>query len=221
MKKAILALSLLSSIVFITSCSSVNKLRLSDYDAAAALKQMLEMGVQSSVNSTFDQQNILASIFPESVRKTLNTVQQLGLSRDLDQFTVTLAKASRESAERSVPVFLSAIDRMSFTDAIHIIKSGGTAGTDYMRNASGAELRLALRPVMQNALEKYHLNELWNKIINDNLGGRINLDLPNLMAGMVSEKIFRKMADTEIEIRNNERARTTPLLRRVFSGRNY
>jgi hypothetical protein len=217
MKKLFIPLLFASLMMTLYSCSGMRKLSITDADAASALKQMLEVGVRESVNTTFDQRNILASLFPEPVAKTLNTIQQLGVSRDLDRFTETLSLAAQKSTERSVPVFLHAIDKMSFTDALQIVKNGGTAGTDYLRSTAGTELRSALRPVMANALEEYHVNEAWNKIINGTLNNHFNLDLPNLMAGMVSEKMFQKIGETEQNIRNNSSARTTELMQRVFS----
>jgi len=46
---------------------------------------------------------------------------------------------------------------------------------------------------------------------------RLNLDLPTLMAGMVSEAMFRKIAEKETQVRADAAARTTPLLQKVFS----
>jgi hypothetical protein len=219
MKKLFLPLLISTFLLSLYSCSSMRKLSVTNADAAGALKEMLEVGVRESVNTTFDQHNILATLFPEPVAKTLNTIQQLGVSRDLDRFTETLSIAAQKSTERAVPVFLNAIDKMSFTDALQIVKNGGTAGTDYLRSTAGTELRAALRPVMANALEEYHVNEAWNKLVNGSLNNRFNLDLPNLMAGMVSEKMFQKIAETEQNIRGNASARSTELMQRVFSMR--
>ena len=49
------------------------------------------------------------------------------------------------------------------------------------------------------------------------LGNKFNLDLANLMAGMVSEKMFQKIEEREKEIRANANACTTTLLQKVFS----
>jgi hypothetical protein len=48
-------------------------------------------------------------------------------------------------------------------------------------------------------------------------GNKVNLDLANLMAGMVSEKMFQKIEEKEVQIRAQSAARTTPLLQKVFS----
>ena len=73
---------------------------------------------------------------------------------------------------------------------------------------------------MQQVLDEYKLDEQWDKIMKPAqaaLGSKINLDLANLMAGLVSEKMFQKLEEKERDIRANAAARTTPLHQKVFS----
>ncbi|HEY0042120.1 MAG TPA: DUF4197 domain-containing protein [Flavisolibacter sp.] len=203
------------------SCSTLKNYALTEQDAAAAIRQLLQVGAQGNFQGAFTKDAVMTAIFPESLRKTLNTLQQLGLTNEIDRFTTTMAAAAEQTATRSVPIFLNGIGKMSFTDAIRIVKNGGTSATDYLRTTVGTELRQSINPVMKSALDEYKLTEQWNKIIQPAkvlVGDRLNLDLANLMAGMVSEKMFQKLAETEVQVRTNAAARTTPLLQRVFSG---
>jgi hypothetical protein len=203
------------------SCSALKNYTLNETDAAAALRQMLEMGARESITGSFSKDAIMTTLFPEPLRKTLNTLQQLGLTNEIDRFTTTLSTAAEKTATNSIPVFISGINRMSFSDAMRIVKNGGTAGTDYLRSTVGTELRASVKPVMQSVLDEYKLNEQWDKIIKpvqSVVGNRLNLDLSTLMAGLVTEKMFQKMEEKEREIRANALARTTPLLKKVFSG---
>lgn len=202
------------------SCSTLRNYALTEQDAVAALRQMLEIGAKSDLQGAFSKDAVMATLFPESIRKTLNTLQQLGLTNEIDRFTTTMSTAAEQTATRSVPIFVQGIGRMSFTDGIRIVKNGGTAATDYLRTAIGADLRKEIRPVMEQALKEYNLVDQWEKIIKPAralVGDRLNLDLPTLMAGLVSEKMFQKMEEKEREIRSTATARTTPLLQRVFS----
>lgn len=202
------------------SCNTLKNATLSQADAATAIRQMLEIGVRQGVQGSFSKDAVMTTLFPESMRKTLTTLQQLGLLNDLDRFTTTMATASEKTAERSIPVFINAIDRMSISDAIGIIKNGGTSATDYLRAHTGSELRDAIKPVMKQTLDEYKLTEQWDKIMKPAqsiAGNRVNLDLPNLMAGMVSLKMFEKIEEKEKDIRANQSARTTALLKRAFS----
>ena len=201
------------------SCGSL-RYTLTEQDAVAAIRQMLQLGAQSNFQGAFSKDAVMAAIFPESVRKTLNTLEQIGLSNEIDRFTTTLGVAAEKTATRSVPIFIKGINNMSFGDAIRIVKNGGTSATDYLRSSIGKQLRQEIAPVMQDALNEYKLVEQWNNIIKPAkalVGNKLNLDLPTIMAGMVSEKMFQKLEEKEREIRTDANARTTSLLKKVFS----
>jgi hypothetical protein len=202
------------------SCSTLRSYTLTEQDAAAAIRQLLQLGAQSNMQGAFSKDAVLAAIFPEPLRKTLNTLQQLGLTNEIDRFTTTLTTAAEQTAIRSVPIFVSGISNMRLDDAMRIVKSGGTSATAYLRTNVGSELRSSIKPVMQQALAEYKLNEQWEKIIKPAkslAGDKLNLDLANIMAGIVSEKMFQKLEETEQQVRTNAAARTTPLLQKVFS----
>lgn len=222
MKKLVLPFFLLSFLLPVSfSCSTLKNYVLTEQDAAAAIRQMLQIGAQGNFQGAFTKEGVMTTIFPEPLRKTLNTLQQLGLTNEIDRFTTTMATAAEQTATRSVPIFLNGISKMSFSDAIRIVKNGGTSATDYLRSSVGTELRQSINPVMKTALDEYKLTEQWEKIIKPArvlVGDKLNLDIANLMAGMVSEKMFQKLAETEVQVRTNATARTTPLLQKVFSG---
>ncbi|HVF97928.1 MAG TPA: DUF4197 domain-containing protein [Flavisolibacter sp.] len=220
MKRTILPVLFAFLLPVTFSCSTLKSYVLNEQDAASAIRQMLQLGAQSNLQGAFSKDAVMAAIFPEAVRKTLNTLQQLGLTNEIDRFTTTLSTAAEQTATRSVPVFLNGISSMKLTDAIRVVKGGGTSATDYLRTNVGTELRTAIKPVMQQSLSEYKLNEQWEKIIKPAkalVGDKLNLDLPTIMAGMVSEKMFQKLAETEQQVRTNATARTTPLLQKVFS----
>jgi hypothetical protein len=101
---------------------------------------MLQLGARSNMQGAFSKEAIMATLFPEPLRKTLNTLQQIGLTNEIDRFTTTLGVAAEQTATRSVPLFISGISNMSFNDGIRIVKTGGTSATDYLRTSIGADL---------------------------------------------------------------------------------
>jgi hypothetical protein len=221
MKKLVLPFLLALFLPGIFSCSALKNYQLTELDAAAAIRQMLELGARDNLgNNAFSKDAILSTLFPEPVKKALNTAQQLGLTDEIDRFTTTLSTAATQTAQRSVPIFVGSINNMTIPDAIRIVKGGGTAATDYLRLNTGDSLRRSVRPIMQTALDEYKLTEQWNKIVKplqSLTNNKINLDLANLMSGMVSEQMFRKLEEKEKQVRVQAEARTTPLLKKVFS----
>ena len=220
MKKIVLPLLLAFVIPALVACSGARfgGYSLNEKDAASAIKQLLQLGARDNfLTGSFSKENVMTTVFPEGVRKVLNTVQMLGLTNEVDRFTTTLGTASEKAAAASVPVFVNAIDNLQFTDAMRLIKNGGTSATDYLRSSAGQNLRTAIKPAVEEALKEYKLEEQWDKIVKPIGGNRINLDLSTLMAGMVSEAMFRKIAQKEEEVRSQAAARSTPLLQKVFS----
>lgn len=206
------------------SCSSLKKFSgyvLTEQDAAAAIRQLLNIGASSDgMMNAFSKENMLSAIFPEPVSNVLTTLQQLGLTNEIDRFTNTLSLAAEQTAEKSVPIFAQSISQLKFKDAVRIVKNGGTAATDYLRSTTGDSLRIAVKPVMQQAISEYKLDQQWAKIIKPTSvigGAKINTDLSNLMAGVVTEMMFRKIEAEERKVRTEASARTTTLLQKVFS----
>ena len=223
MKKLIIPIlfALLLPVTYSCSSTRFGGYTLNERDAADAIRQLLQIGARDGLSSgAFSKETIMSAVFPESVKKVLNTMGQLGLTTEVDRFTTTLGTAAEKTAAKSIPIFVSGISSMSFTDAMRIIKNGGTSATDYLRSSIGTNLRTSITPVMQEAINEYKLNEQWDKImqpLKGVLGSKFNLDLANLMAGVVSEKMFQKIEEKEREIRANANARTTTLLQKVFS----
>ena len=208
-------------ISFACSNTRFGSYTLNEKDAAEAIRQLLQIGAKDGLASgAFSKETMMSAVFPDGVRKVLNTMQQLGITNEVDRFTTTLGTAAEKTAERSIPIFLNGISSMKFNDAVSIIKTGGTSATDYLRSSVGSELRTDIKPIMQSALDEYKLTEQWNNIakpVSVATGNKVNVDLATLMAGMVSEAMFRKIEEKEKEIRTSADARTTNLLQKVFS----
>jgi hypothetical protein len=223
MKKLLLPLLIVLLLPVTYSCSSLQKAAgyiLNERDAADAIRELLQIGSRDGVSGAFSKERILSTLFPEPVSKVLKTMQQLGLTNEIDRFTTTLSTAADKTATNSIPIFVGAIHNLRFNDAMRIVKSGGTAATDYLRTSVGDSLRRSISPVMQSVLDEYKLNEQWNNITKPAkaiVGNKLNLDLANLMAGLVSEAMFQKIGEKEAQVRSAATARTTPLLQRVFS----
>jgi hypothetical protein len=222
MKKIFLPILLIILLPMSYSCGTLKSLgyNLTQADAASAIKQMLDLGTRDNLAGAFSKETILSTFLPESVSKTLNTINQLGLTSEVDRFTTTLSSAAQKSATAAAPIFVNSINNLTFTDAIRIVKNGGTSATDYLRTSAGDNLRQSIKPVMQAAINEYKLNEQWNNLIKPVkalAGNKLNLDLATLMAGAVSEAMFRKIAEKEVQVRSDASARTTSLLQNVFS----
>jgi Protein of unknown function (DUF4197) len=211
---------------FAISSSSCNvaKQLFSPDDAAGAIKELLSFGTQYggdllSKKNALSKENILQSILPGDAGKILSTLETLGLSSEISRFSTTLSIVAEKSAEKSVPIFLQGIKNMGFKDAVGIVKNGGTSATDYLRSSIGDTLRRALAPTINSGLEEYKLVSQWNNLVAPAklfLGDKLNLDLGNLLSGVVANMMFNKIAEKEMAIRSKAAERKTVLLQKVF-----
>lgn len=225
--KKITLFALLISFTSFFSCNTIKSLQggLTEQEAIDGIKELLAFGSQYGgsllgKNGAFSKEALTAAIFPPELQKIANTLQTLGLSKEVDRFTTTLGNATAQTVDKSVPIFLSSIQSLNIKNAFTILKAGNTGATDFLRTTVGDTLRRAITPIMNNALEEYKLSSEWNKLTAPAqvlTGGKINLDLGNLMAGLVANAMFNKIAEKEIEIRSQSAARSTSLLQKVFS----
>jgi hypothetical protein len=202
------------------SCNALKSLQggLTEQEAIDGIKELLSAGSLYGgdllgKNGAFSKESLMSAIFPPEL-------QTLGLSKEVDRFTSTLGKATEETATKSIPIFLSGISKMRIKDAFGILKSGNTGATDYLRATIDDTLRRAITPTMNGALDEYKLASQWNKLVAPAqllAGEKINLDLGNLMAGLVANAMFNKIQEKEIEIRSRAEARNSALLQKVFS----
>jgi hypothetical protein len=209
------------------SCNTLKSLQggLTEQEAIDGIKELLSAGSRYGgdllgKNGAFSKESLMAAIFQPELQKLANTLQTLGLSKEVDRFTSTLGKATEETATKSIPIFLSGISKMRINDAFGILKNGNTGATDYLKATIGDTLRRAITPTMNEALDEYKLAGQWSKLVAPAqlvVGEKINLDLGNLMAGLVANAMFNKIQEKEIEIRNRAEARTSALLQKVFS----
>ncbi len=126
MRKILLPILFIVLLPLTYSCGSsrLAGYSLNERDAIAAIRQMLEFGARDNVSGAFSKEAILSTLFPEKVKNALNTLNQLGLTSEVDRFTTTLSTAAEKSATASIPIFVNSINNMKFTDAKTKKRSG-------------------------------------------------------------------------------------------------
>lgn len=206
-----------------SSCNLTKQL-FSAEDATGALKELLSFGTQYggdllSKKNGISKENMMATLLPGDVGKVLSTLESLGLSSEVSRFSSTLTTVAAKSAEKSVPIFLQGIKNMGFKNALGIVKNGGTSATDYLRSSIGDTLRKAILPAVNDGLQEYKLVSQWNNMVAPAklfLGDKLNIDIGNLLSGVIANMMFAKIAEKETAIRLQANERKTILLQKVF-----
>ncbi|WP_187262731.1 DUF4197 domain-containing protein [Pontibacter beigongshangensis] len=198
-------------------------------EVASGLRQALEVGVkngsgQASQLDGYYKNPLIRIPFPEDVQRVENTLRQIGLGNEVDKFILTLNRGAEDAAKSAVPIFVSAIKQMTIQDAWAILKGEKDAATQYLIRTTSPQVRDAFLPVVQKSLEKTNATRFYTDIVTQYnkipLVQKVNPELDQYATQKAMDGLFLLIAQEEANIRENPVARTTELLRRVFTKEN-
>ena len=194
-------------------------------DISDGLKQALQVGTDRSLQKLSAVDGFFADaaikiLMPEEAKKAEQKLRALGFGSQVDNAVLAMNRAAEDAAKSAAPVFINAIKQMSFQDAVAILRGGDFAATGYLKSKTSAQLTTAFRPIIEESLNKVDATKYWNSIFSTYNKFSFNKVNPDLSA-YVTEKslsgIFYQLGLEEQKIRKDPAARTTDLLKKVFS----
>lgn len=195
-------------------------------EVALGLKEALSQGISKGAAQANQQDgyygNPLIRIpFPPDVQRVESRLRQIGLGNEVDKFILALNRGAEQAAGEAKPIFLAAIKNMTISDAWNILRGEDDAATQYLMRTTSSELKDRFRPIISESLDQVNATRYYSDIINTYnripLVEKVDPDLENYATDRAIEGLFRLVAQEEKNIRENPIARTTELLRRVFS----
>jgi predicted S18 family serine protease len=210
-----------------TTTSSGSVAGLTNNEAASGLKEALIQGIskgsdQASATDGFNLNKLIRIPFPPDAQKMANTLRSIGLGSQVDKFELSLNRGAEDAAKSAKPIFISAIKSLTFTDVWNILTGQKDAATQYLKRTTTSQLTTAFMPIMQQSLDKvdatkYYtsLSTTYNKLP---LVTPVQTNLNQYATGKAIEGLFTLIAQEEADIRENPVARTTSLLKKVFSS---
>jgi hypothetical protein len=124
--------------------------------------------------------------------------------------------AAAEAANRAFPFLLDSVRRMSFTDAVGILRGGSTSATSFMERTVGTALVDAIFPEVGaslRALDYGPTGELAWILTGVNTRG-----IHQHIAGSAARSIYRAIGEQEAAIRANPHMTRDPLLIAMLGG---
>ncbi|MEN8258067.1 MAG: DUF4197 domain-containing protein [Thermodesulfobacteriota bacterium] len=198
---------------------------LSNEEIAAGFKEALTVGFEKAVSSAGAKEGFwknpqIRIPEPESLQNTATLLSQVGLSKEVGDFRYTMNQAASQAAGEAMPVLLSSIKKMTFTDVKKLWKGDDHAVTNFFKGTTSAELSRRFKPVIQENLNNVGATSLYQDIVSQPLVSMtLGQRLPNLdqyVTDKALDGLFTLMADEERKIRRDPAARTTELLKKVF-----
>lgn len=195
-------------------------------EISSGIKQALQIGLQDGVKQVsavdgYFKNPLIKILFPPNAQKVESTLRNIGLGNLCDQVELSLNRAAEDAARQAGPIFMNALQKMTLTDATHILLGTDTAATSYFRRATTSELVAKFSPVIAGSLNKVNATRYWSEVTTRYnqlpLVKPVNTDLTAYVTDQAVNGLFLMVAEKEKEIRNQLSARTTPLLKKVFN----
>ena len=204
---------------------------LSNEDVVAGLKEALSKGAQQSVDLAsvtdgFWKNDRLRIPFPPEAEKMKTTLNSIGMTKQVDEFELTMNRAAEEASKEAATIFIEAVKGMSVGDGFAILQGGDNAATNYLKEKTTASLTTRFRPIVEQATKKVALTNSWTPLADGyNKAGMftgakaVDPDLDAYVTQKAIDGLFVLIADEEGKIRKDPLARTSDLLRRVFGSK--
>lgn len=193
---------------------------------AAGLKEALEVGTQRASSSLsrvggFSDSPLLRLALPQELETIARSMRAVGLGAQVDALEISMNRAAESAVAEAVPVFASAISSMTIADAFAILQGADTAATDYFKGRTSTALRARFTPIAQGAMRAAGLYRVYRDVSERvEQIPFVSMPTPNLeeyVTDHALEGLFAEIAKEEIRIRADPAARTSALMRRVFS----
>lgn len=230
MKKFLLLLTL----PFFTGCAELQDIAsqlpnesygITNTEIASGLRQALDQGIEKQVTKLteeggFFRNELVRITLPPELQKVDRTLRDVGLDALADEGLKVLNRAAEDAVKEATPIFVNAVQQITFADARDILLGNNTAATTYLTMKTQDQLYSKFNPVITNSLDKVGATQVWANIIQKYnalpLSADVNPDLPDYVTNEALKGVFTMIAVEEQEIRTNIAARTTDLLKRVF-----
>ena len=121
---------------------------LSNDEVIAGLKEALTKGAEGSVLKGsaldgFNKNELIRIPFPPEAEKMKSTLNNMGMTKQVEEFELTMNRAAEEAAKEALPVLKDAVLGMSVGDGFEILKGGDNAATNYLKEKTNAHNSLS------------------------------------------------------------------------------
>lgn len=201
--------------------------RLSESEMAGGLKEALQKGIQHAVSQLGRPGGFLDDArvripMPKQLQWVQRSLRAVGQERLADQFVTSMNRAAEQAVPQAAGVFRDAAKAMTLQDARAIVTGPQDAATEYFRSHTEAQLTERMLPIVRQATARVGVTADYKRLMAaagplSGYLGKDSVDLDSYVTHRALDGLFLKIAEEERQIRENPAARTTALLKKVFS----
>lgn len=198
---------------------------LTNQQAAGGLREALTQGISTAVAETgragwFENNPLIKIVMPDKLRSVEKGLRAVGMGSQVDGFEHSMNAAAEQAAPHAKAIFMDALKAMTFEDAKQILTGGNTAGTEYFKRKTSAQVSDAFRPVIEKAMANTGVSEKFGALMGSApklpFGKTPTVDINAYVLEKSVDGMFTMMGEEEKKIRTNPAAQVTPLLKTVF-----
>lgn len=202
------------------------KSSLSNDEIVSGLKEALNVGTNNAASQLsnvdgFFKDAAIKILMPEEAKKAEKKLRAIGMGKLVDDAILAMNRAAEDASKSAAPIFVNAVKQMSIGDAVGILRGGDFAATSYLKDKTTTSLTESFRPVIEKSLEKVDATKYWNTVFsayNKISADKVNPDLSAYVTEKALSGIFHQVGMEEQKIRKDPMARTTDILKKVFSN---
>lgn len=159
----------LAALVLSSAAHALSLDQLSNQDAASGLKEALTQGAAKAVSTLGKTDGFLGNPkvkipLPGQLDKASGLMRQFGMGAQVDELETTMNRAAEAAVPEAQKLLVDSIKSMSVQDAKGILTGGDNAATDYFRRTTSAPLGEKFKPIVQKAIAKLKLTDLYNNV---------------------------------------------------------
>ena len=159
---------------------------------------------------------------PPEAKEVDKTVRKLGMSKQADDFIKSMNRAAEVASKKAAPIFINAVTKMNINDGLTILKGSDDAATQYLKNATTADLKKEFNPIVKASLNKANVAKYWNQMAKTYnqvpFVKHVNPNLEDYVTTKAIDGLFKLIGDEEKKIRKDPAKQVTDILKQVFGG---
>jgi len=201
--------------------------RITEKEAVSGLKAALEKGSRAAVSALGRADGFLGNPevkipLPESFTRAESLLRRLGMGKYADELIVAMNRAAEEAVPEARQLFVDSVRKMTVQDAKGILTGGDTAGTEYFRRTTEAQLHQRFLPIVSRATARVGVAQKFeayaDKAARVGLVKKEDADLDEYVTKKALDGLYLTVAEEEKQIRKDPVGTGTAIIRKVFGA---
>ncbi len=215
------------ALLVISGTAAAGLADISNADATSGLRQALNDGSIAAVAKLGVQNGFFANPqvkipLPPSLKKAEGALRLAGMKKQADDLVLSMNRAAEAAVPEAKQLLTDAVKKMSVQDAKKILTGGDTAGTEYFKRTTSAQLAQRFLPIVKKATDRVGLAQQYNSLAGQGAQlGLIKKDQATI-EGYVTQKaldgLYFMIAEQEKAFRKDPLGASSDIVKKVFGA---